>query len=85
MVYQTLSAPASRRWPCWLSEATRKGISAYVLDGDSLRHGLNADRLGFPWPTARRTCAGFVTCGHTARRLWLVLVPAMYFEHRALS
>ena len=38
-----------------------KGVPAYVLDGDNLRHGLNAD-LGFSaWPTAPRTCAGWRT------------------------
>ena len=33
------------------------GAPAYVLDGDNLRHGLNAD-LASAWPTGPRTCAG---------------------------
>lgn len=64
-----------------------KGISAYVLDGDNLRHGLNAD-LGFS--TADRAenlrrlshvATLLADCGH------LVLVPAIspLAEHRALA
>lgn len=64
-----------------------KGISAYVLDGDNLRHGLNAD-LGFSMAdraeNLRRLShvATLLTdCGH------LVLVPAIspLAEHRALA
>ncbi|WP_220020494.1 adenylyl-sulfate kinase [Mycobacterium tuberculosis] len=64
-----------------------KGISAYVLDGDNLRHGLNAD-LGFSMADRAenlRRLAHVATlladCGH------LVLVPAIspLAEHRALA
>lgn len=64
-----------------------KGISAYVLDGDNLRHGLNAD-LGFPMAdraeNLRRlshVATLLADCGH------LVLVPAIspLAEHRALA
>lgn len=64
-----------------------KGISAYVLDGDNLRHGLNAD-LGFSMAdraeNLRRlshVAALLADCGH------LVLVPAIspLAEHRALA
>lgn len=64
-----------------------KGISAYVLDGDNLRHGLNAD-LGFSMAdraeNLRRlshVATLFADCGH------LVLVPAIspLAEHRALA
>lgn len=54
-----------------------KGISAYVLDGDNLRHGLNAD-LGFSMAdraeNLRRlshVATLLADCGH------LVLVPAI--------
>lgn len=64
-----------------------KGISAYVLDGDNLRHGLNAD-LGFSMAdraeNLRRlshVATLLADCGH------LVLVPAIspLAEHRALA
>lgn len=64
-----------------------KGISAYVLDGDNLRHGLNAD-LGFSMAdraeNLRRlshVATRLADCGH------LVLVPAIspLAEHRALA
>lgn len=64
-----------------------KGISAYVLDGDNLRHGLNAD-LGFSMAdraeNLRRlshVATLLADCGH------LVLVPAVspLAEHRALA
>lgn len=64
-----------------------KGISAYVLDGDNLRHGLNAD-LGFFMAdraeNLRRlshVATLLADCGH------LVLVPAIspLAEHRALA
>lgn len=64
-----------------------KGISAYVLDGDNLRHGLNAD-LGFSMADRAenlRRLSHVATllagCGH------LVLVPAIspLAEHRALA
>lgn len=64
-----------------------KGISAYVLDGDNLRHGLNADR-GFSMAdraeNLRRlshVATLLADCGH------LVLVPAIspLAEHRALA
>ncbi len=35
-----------------------KGISAYVLTATTYGMGLNADSGAFPWPTARRICAG---------------------------
>lgn len=64
-----------------------KGISAYVLDGDNLRHGLNAD-LAFSMAdraeNLRRlshVATLLADCGH------LVLVPAIspLAEHRALA
>ncbi|WP_034162335.1 adenylyl-sulfate kinase [Mycobacterium tuberculosis] len=64
-----------------------KGISAYALDGDNLRHGLNAD-LGFSMAdraeNLRRlshVATLLADCGH------LVLVPAIspLAEHRALA
>lgn len=64
-----------------------KGISAYVLDGDNLRHGLNAD-LGFSMAdraeNLRRlshVATLLADCGH------LVLVPAIspLAEHHALA
>lgn len=64
-----------------------KGISAYVLDGDNLRHRLNAD-LGFSMAdraeNLRRlshVATLLADCGH------LVLVPAIspLAEHRALA
>ncbi len=64
-----------------------KGISAYVLYGDNLRHGLNAD-LGFSMAdraeNLRRlshVATLLADCGH------LVLVPAIspLAEHRALA
>lgn len=64
-----------------------KDISAYVLDGDNLRHGLNAD-LGFSMAdraeNLRRlshVATLLADCGH------LVLVPAIspLAEHRALA
>lgn len=64
-----------------------KGISAYVLDGDNLRYGLNAD-LGFSMAdraeNLRRlshVATLLADCGH------LVLVPAIspLAEHRALA
>lgn len=64
-----------------------KGISAYVLDGDNLRHGLNAD-LGFSMAdraeNLRRlshVATLLADCGH------LVLVPAIspLAENRALA
>lgn len=64
-----------------------KGISAYVLDGDNLRRGLNAD-LGFSMAdraeNLRRlshVATLLADCGH------LVLVPAIspLAEHRALA
>ncbi|KLO30644.1 adenylyl-sulfate kinase [Mycobacterium haemophilum] len=64
-----------------------KGISAYVLDGDNLRHGLNAD-LGFSMADRAenlRRLAHVATlladCGN------IVLVPAIspLAEHRALA
>lgn len=64
-----------------------KGISAYVLDGDNLRHGLNVD-LGFSMAdraeNLRRlshVATLLADCGH------LVLVPAIspLAEHRALA
>ena len=64
-----------------------KGIPAYVLDGDNLRHGLNAD-LGFSMAdraeNLRRlahVAALLADCGH------LVLVPAIspLAEHRELA
>jgi bifunctional enzyme CysN/CysC len=64
-----------------------KGIPAYVLDGDNLRHGLNAD-LGFSMAdraeNLRRlahVAALIADSGHT------VLVPAIspLFEHRELA
>lgn len=64
-----------------------KGISAYVLDGDNLRHSLNAD-LGFSMAdraeNLRRlshVATLLADCGH------LVLVPAIspLAEHRALA
>lgn len=64
-----------------------KGISAYVLDGDNLRHGLNAD-LGLSMAdraeNLRRlshVATLLADCGH------LVLVPAIspLAEHRALA
>ena len=40
-------APASRRSPSsWSSACSSKGYQVYVLDGDNVRHGLNAN-LGF--------------------------------------
>ena len=64
-----------------------KGVPAYVLDGDNLRHGLNAD-LGFSMAdraeNLRRlahVAALFAGAGHT------VLVPAIspLAEHRELA
>lgn len=64
-----------------------KGISAYVLDGDNLRHGLNAD-LGFSMADRAENLRRLshvaillADCGH------LVLVPAIspLAEHRALA
>lgn len=64
-----------------------KGISAYVLDGDNLRHGLNAD-LGFSMADRAENLRRLLhvatllaDCGH------LVLVPAIspLAEHRALA
>jgi bifunctional enzyme CysN/CysC len=64
-----------------------KGIPAYVLDGDNLRHGLNAD-LGFSMAdraeNLRRlahVAALLADCGH------IVLVPAIspLAEHRELA
>lgn len=64
-----------------------KGLSAYVLDGDNLRHGLNAD-LGFSMADRAenlRRLAHVATlladCGN------VVLVPAIspLAEHRALA
>lgn len=64
-----------------------KGISAYVLDGDNLRHGLNAD-LGFSMADRAENLSRLshvatllADCGH------LVLVPAIspLAEHRALA
>ncbi|OSC41064.1 adenylyl-sulfate kinase [Mycobacterium decipiens] len=64
-----------------------KGVPAYVLDGDNLRHGLNAD-LGFSMAdraeNLRRlsyVATLLADCGH------LVLVPAIspLAEHRALA
>ncbi len=63
------------------------GVPAYVLDGDNLRHGLNAD-LGFSMAdraeNLRRlshVAALLADCGH------VVLVPAIspLAEHRALA
>ena len=64
-----------------------QGVSAYVLDGDNLRHGLNAD-LGFSMADRTenlRRLAHVATllaeCGHT------VLVPAIspLAEHREMA
>ena len=64
-----------------------KGVAAYVLDGDNLRHGLNAD-LGFSmadWAENLRRLAHVATLladsGH------VVLVPAIspLTEHRELA
>ena len=42
-----LSAPENPPWPSrWNVHYLRSGYEAYVLDGDNIRHGLNAD-LGF--------------------------------------
>ena len=70
--------PASRRWPCWSSRScSKRGTAAYVLDGDNLRHGLNAD-LGFSMAdraeNLRRlahVAALLADCGN------VVLVPAI--------
>ena len=44
---QACRGPASRRWPPGVEEAfVGGGRPAFLLDGDNLRHGLNAD-LGF--------------------------------------
>lgn len=64
-----------------------KGISAYVLDGDNLRHGLNAD-LGFSMADRAENLRRL---SHVATLLAdcgpLVLVPAIspLAEHRALA
>lgn len=64
-----------------------KGISAYVLDGDNLRHGLNAD-LGFSMADRAENLRRL---SHVATLLadcgYLVLVPAIspLAEHRALA
>lgn len=64
-----------------------KGISAYVLDGDNLRHGLNAD-LGFSMADRAENLRRL---SHVATLLadfgHLVLVPAIspLAEHRALA
>ena len=48
--------PASRRSPTPSPPGCSPlGRPAYVLDGDNVRHGLNAD-LGFPPPDRARTC-----------------------------
>jgi bifunctional enzyme CysN/CysC len=64
-----------------------KGIPAYVLDGDNLRHGLNAD-LGFSMADRAENLRRLA---HVARLLadsgQTVLVPAIspLAEHRALA
>src|SRR6202000_1605046 len=64
-----------------------KGIPAYVLDGDNLRHGLNAD-LGFSMADRAETLRRLA---HVATLLadsgQIVLVPAIspLDEHRAIA
>ncbi len=69
------------------AEAARKGLPAYVLDGDNLRHGLNAD-LGFSMADRAENQRRLA---HIAAILadsgQVVLVPAIspLEEHRALA
>ena len=81
-------APASPRWRCSSSAScSKKGVPAYVLDGDNLRHGLNAD-LGFSMADRAENLRRLA---HVARLLadsgQVVLVPAIspLEEHRALA
>ena len=61
-----------------------RGRPAYVLDGDNLRHGLNAD-LGFSARTAPRTCGGWQRwpgCSPTPESVALVPLISPYRADR---
>ncbi len=51
-------APASRRWPCWLSGSYSKRASPLTFWTATTYGMASTPTWAFPWPTARRTCAG---------------------------
>lgn len=80
-------APASRRWPCWLSGSYSKG-HLRLRSGRRQPTAWPQRRPGLFHGRPRGEPAPAVACGHTARRLWPPGAGAgdqPLAEHRALA